>query len=203
MSTSRDLPLFERGLAAALARPEVESLGALLHAPTVTAIVADPRDGTRLAPALGVLLGALTRVGVPRGRCFVLLASPSGKAADGEAVRRLREAIGVPVIAHDPARSACFRADGAIELNDELREAEAIVALSSWREASRDEPGTAGLIVPGLASRACRDAVCGTTPDFGLVWIDDPGVFHAWSGPWAAVCEAARRSVMDLPRGTG
>lgn len=179
---------FARALDHALREPVGAPLGALLHAPTVTAIVADPRDEARLPQALACLLAALERAGIPRGRCFVLLAADEGAAPARELAARLRTALAIPVIAHDPARSACFvagrtREGAAIEVNDELREAEAIVGIASVRagvDASR------ALIVDGLApaGRGARPAEVpdGVAADLVLLWRDDGDDLRAWCG---------------------
>jgi hypothetical protein len=162
----------------------------------VTAIVTGA-DPTVDVPALAALLEWLPAAGVPRGRAMVLLAAgPDGRPAGARAVRDARAALGVPVIAHDPARAACFGAGLTpaglrVEVCDELREAEAVVAAG--RLARRASPAALdALVVPGLAAVATRGAVAAAPQeraaaaacvplDLALGWRARPG------GGWEAL----------------
>ena len=140
-------------------------LGRLFHVPAMTAIVADGRDEDHEVIALEELIAALARVGVPRGRQYVLLAHPGDTPADArERTRRLRAILGVPVLAHDPARSSGYvpgaLPDGTpLELDDELREAEEVVLMGPCAAPDADGAhGGAALLWPGLGSAAARTA---------------------------------------------
>ena len=153
---------FADAVARALATPEDGPLGARFPAALVTAIVAwaAPDDRDRLAPALGATIARLVSLGVPQGRQYVLLAAgPGGRSTIGG---DLRETLGVPVIAHDPA-GACFVAgrsdDGsALEFSDELREAEALVVVGPAMDAGALPAGGPFLLCPGVASTRTRAA---------------------------------------------
>jgi hypothetical protein len=149
-------------------------------AAAVTTIVAagPPRE---LEPVLAALLEWLPRAGVPRGRALVVLAAGAEARAGGRATARvLRAALAVPVVAHDPALSACFTAGHvgtglAVEVSDELREAEAVVAVGPLAPGA-DARTLAALVVPGLASAATRTALAASpgavAPARALVAID-------------------------------
>lgn len=207
---------------AALRAPVGEALARVLHAPTVTALVADAADAGAFGGVLPPLLGALAAAGVPRGRTFVLLAASGDVARDREAARAWRAALGIPVIAHDPARSASFTvgrtsAGVAVELDDELREAEAVVVLASVTAASAAGRADA-LVWPGLApsaaarahaaldaparARASREAAERLGVDFGLAWWDGDAP-RAWAGESGRAFEVAAGAltVLDPPRG--
>ena len=190
----------------ALAAPLGGSLSRRFGAATVTALVGNARGDERDVVALAELMDALVRVGVPRGRMLLLLAGerPGDADASGRA-RELRDTLGVPVITHDGEHGAHFRvgalANGVeIQLDDELREAEAIVVVG--RFSGEIEAGVCGgpaALVPGLASAATRRALlagqagsqsgvaarieavlaaareaCTLAPvDFALLWSDD------------------------------
>ncbi len=147
----------------ALAAPEGGPLASRFTAPLVTALVAgaEAQDRERLEIALREVVNALHAVGVPRGRQFVLLGTLSpGPARD--VVTQLRAALGVPVFAHDPL-GAHFAvgtsASGAsLELDDELREAEAVVVVGPARAGADGLEGGAGLLCPGVTSTATRAA---------------------------------------------
>jgi len=64
-----------------LARAPEGGLAARFTAPLVTAIVAEAVDDARLVPALAEVSSALERVGVPRGRQFVLLGHDGAASA--------------------------------------------------------------------------------------------------------------------------
>lgn len=153
---------FVDAVARALATPEDGPLGAQFPAALVTAIVAwaAPGERDRLAPALRATITRLVTLGVPQGRQYVLLAAePDGRSAIGG---DLRDTLGVPVIAHDPA-GACFvagrTADGsALEFSDELREAEALVVVGPAMDAGAVPAGGPFLLCPGVGATRTRDA---------------------------------------------
>jgi hypothetical protein len=149
----------------ALAAPLGGPLGRILHLPALTAVVADGREGEREAVALAELLDALVRVGVPRGRQLVLLAhAPAGASA------RLRAILGVPVIAHDPERSSAWVAGeldqgAALELDDDLREAEEVVLVGGCAADPRmGLRGGPAALWPGLGSAAAQAAHAASLP---------------------------------------
>jgi len=182
----------------ALEAPLGGSLASRFGAATVTALVGDARGDERDAVALAEMMDALVTAGVPRGRMFVLLAHERPDAGGPAArARELRETLGVPVLLHDGERGAHFRAgalaDGLeVELDDELREAEAIVVVGCFRgDGQAGVCGGPAALLPGLASTATRRtlaghdldaasvlaaarATCALAPvDFALVWSED------------------------------
>lgn len=150
---------------AALGGPGGGALGRLLPFRALTALVGEAGE-PRLADVLPPVLEALDRIGIGAGRRLLVVATAAdGAAAGPELVRRIaRAAPGLPCVVHRPGRSPCFRAgraaDGAvIELDDELREAEAILCLARVaRDASAAE-GPARLLLPGLASPETRRVI--------------------------------------------
>ena len=157
-----ELEAFRRRVREALVAPEGWPLATLLPAPLVTALVVDAHeedpDG-RLESALVEVSAALQRVGVPVGRQFALLGGAPGAKArlDGMAVLRRW----LTVLRHDPARSFTAGRTPAgvpIELDDELREAEAIVCIGRCEAAAGRVHGGPYLLVPGVASQATRQA---------------------------------------------
>jgi len=180
---------FAAEVARALASPEDGPLTARFPAALVTAIAAapDPARPERLETALAATIERLDLLGVPRGRQFVLLAGDAPGA--GALPAALRRALGVPVIAHDPSGAAFVAGhapDGTLlELNDELREAEALVVVGP---APRDAALSGGpfLLCPGLVS--ARTA---------LAWEQAA----ARGGPraaWALALAAEREAPVDL-----
>jgi hypothetical protein len=160
------LEAFGRHVREALAAPGDSPLATLFTAPLITAVVVDLREACfdpRLAQALHVLRDALERVGVPRGRQFVLA---GGTLQDlvprpEEWLAELRRELALDVMLHDPARAfaAGRTPDGdLIELDDELREAEAIVCMGRGFAATGCVHGGPYLLVPGVASLATRHA---------------------------------------------
>jgi len=155
VSIERDA--FRRSVRGALACPLDGPLTTHLAAPLVTALIAEAGEGGReaLEIALAEVVAALHKVGVPRGRQFVLLACSREGAPAGEP-DRLRAALGIPVLVHDP-EAAVFEvgrsASGvAFELNDDLREAEAVVAVGPTASARGQLRGGPFLLCPGVAS---------------------------------------------------
>ncbi len=143
---------FRAQIEAAAMAPADGTLGSRFVAPLVTWLVADARAGEELGDALAGTMRALERVGVLRGRQFVLLGGApfddvAQTAARGRA-RELRTRLGVPVLVHDLTRegfAAGTLPDGTpLELDDELREAEAIVSVAGgtpWACATNVVPG--------------------------------------------------------------
>lgn len=157
---------FAEAVARALAAPEDGPLAARFPAALVTAIVAwapaDERD--RLELALAATIARLAGLGVPRGRQFVLLAAgPDARTVES---KDLRDKLGVPVMAHDPAGAffvAGRAADGsALEFSDELREAEALVVVGPARHAGEPPSGGPFMLCPGVAAARTRDAYFAT-----------------------------------------
>jgi hypothetical protein len=196
---------FAARVRSALASPVGGPLATRFVAPLVTALVAESSEPERLLPALVETSRALASVGVPPGRQFVLLGGPERESGGGPApalARDLARALGIPAHVHRPA-AACFTAgrldDGTpIELDDELREAEAIVVVGHCASAAGAMRGGPWLIVPGVASAATRRALAAARTgggeraalafslaaerlapvDFAVLW-DDAGVVVA------------------------
>ncbi len=148
---------------AALADPDTAALARRFPAPLMTALVADACEpGRELEIALAETIAALDRVGVPRGRQFVLLGGDPVTADAAARTRSLRAFLGVPVLAHAPGRAGFVAgrlASGApIELDDELREAEAIVTVGGWSARADGPRGGPALLCPGVAAAATRAA---------------------------------------------
>jgi hypothetical protein len=148
----------------ALAGSPEGALAARFTAPLLTAIVVDAAEGPWLVPALAEVALALEQVGVPRGRQFVLLGCDSAEGAVDARARagRLRREVELAVIAHDPG-SAGFTAgrtaDGtALELDDELREAEAIICIGRGFATAGRVQGGPYLLFPGVACARARRA---------------------------------------------
>lgn len=205
---------FRGSLRRALAAPLGGPLARHVAIPAVTAILADGDFGEPDRVALSELTEALVRAGVPRARMFVLLTGDGPPdAARRERARELRALLGMPVIAHDPGRAAFAPgrlAGGAmLELDDELREAEAVVICGRLgvRRDGTLRGGPAALL-PGVAGAATRSALAASLAastgaegraraayaaalealehvpvDFALVWsADDPPVVRAGEG---------------------
>jgi len=141
------------------------ALGVRFHAPLLTALVVDAADQDELVPAVAEVSGALERVGLPRGRQFALLGREAANVVieTGELVRRLRRDLGLAAFVHEPD-GAAFKvgvaADGtAIELDDELREAEAVICVGRGFAADGRVHGGPYLLVPGVASERTRRAL--------------------------------------------
>ena len=147
----------------ALEHPEGSPLSVAIPTPAFIVIVLSAPEAADAEVVLIELTAALRR-SHPTPRLLALL-PPGGEGAPAiERARALRSRVPVAAVAHDPARSAWFDAgssrDGLrFEMNDELREAEAVV-LAVERRAGRPEPAAAALY-PGLASRAARAAFDG------------------------------------------
>lgn len=142
---------------AAVAAPFDGTLGSRFVAPLVTWLVADASAPESLGDVLAGTMAALERVGVLRGRQFVLLGGDPVAPGARARAKALRAELGVPVLVHDPEREgfvAGTLGDGTpVELDDELREAEAIVAVAiggAW--------ALAGAVVPGVACARTRAA---------------------------------------------
>jgi hypothetical protein len=189
-----------------LARAVREALGALTDstpgalaarftAPLVTALVADASEDAGLVPALVEVSRALERVGVPRGRQFVLLGHGGAvrRAELRARVARLRGELALALVAHDsagPTFTVGQAADGTpIELDDELREAEAILCIGRSFAAAGRVHGGPYLLVPGVASQRTRDAIAAARTRGG----EDAGL--------ALALEAERLAPVDLAVG--
>lgn len=193
----------------ALSQSVGSSLAQAFAAPKVTVIVADAAVSERDVVALSELVESLVRVGTSRGRCMLLLAH-SGPEAPAPALKshakQLRATLGMPVVVHDPTEKSDW-IPGAIDgmgecaLDDELREAEAVVLVGRWsRRKDGVVHGGPALLLPGLADvamharwaacpeRESRDAatraVTAIVPvDYALLWdASDPPHVRAGSG---------------------
>ncbi len=158
----------------ALAAPVGGELRSVFAAPLITAIIADGQADERAETALVELIDALVRIGLPRGRMFALLtgSGPAG-VTPRERARELHDTLGVPVLVHDPGRSAHSRAgvlaDGTVlDLDDELREAEAVVVVGRFgTDRGQAVRGGFCALAPGLASKDCAAALI---PDAASPW---------------------------------
>ena len=223
---------FRASIRRALSAPLGGSLASRFGAAAVTAILTEGGDGARDAIALAELADALTRAGVPRGRQFVLLTGAGAASPDARArAHEMRDVLGLVVLVHDPARSA-FHAgrlgNGVpVEVDDELREAEAVVIAGRHATGADGRVhGGAAALLPGAASAAARAAfeaalgdagagaradaalalsleALGLVPaDFALAWsADDPP--RVLAGDARTVEAAARRDGWLGPRGVG
>ena len=194
---------FRNSVRRALAAPLGGELRAMFAAPLITAIIADGQADERAETAVVELAEALVQAGLPRGRMFTLLTGggPAG-VTPRERARELHDTLGMPVLVHDPARSAHSRAGvlsagTPLELDDELREAEAVVVVGRFgTDPKQAVRGGFCAYVPGLASQACaaalaidpaqpwtervalasargREAAALIRTDFALLWSDD------------------------------
>lgn len=205
-------------LGAALAAPTGARLEQVFHSPFVTVLLAERDGGETSAKALEFARDALVRRGVAAGRQMVLLAAMDPPRAEHrEWARLLRARLGVPVLIHDPAQSPSMPAvvlDGMeFELDDELREAEAVMLVAALRPGARfGEAGGAELLVPGAASAAtaARCAARAQDPaeryaivrraqevcriDYALLWSHvDPS--RAWAGEPPGVLEVSHAAL--------
>src|SRR5262249_4743117 len=133
-------------------------LAARFPAPLVTAIVCDAAEGPWLVPALAELPAALEIAGVPRGRQFVLLGREAvygGGEARGRAAAVRRE-LQLAAVAHEPADPVFTPGrldDGTpLELDDELREAEAVICVGRGHAAAGRVHRGPYLLLPRVAS---------------------------------------------------
>lgn len=181
---------FAERVRTALAAPEAGPLAARFTAPLMTALVADAsEDRVRLGLALAELIRALDRIGVPRARQFVLLGGDPPAPGAHESARALREALGVPVLTSLPDRAGFVAGrldDGTpIELDDELREAEAIVTVGGWNPDAAAPRGGAALLCPGVACAPTRAAYAAARARGG-------------GAAWAFALAAERAAPVDL-----
>ena len=158
---------FARRVREALAAPADSTLAAMFPAASITALVVDANDavaGPTLECALVGVRDALERVGIARGRQFVLLGRGSSAPAPGlrACAEALRERLSIAVFAHDPGAAAftagVLASGEPIALDDELREAEAVVCVGRGDATSTCVDGGPYLLVPGVASLATREA---------------------------------------------
>ncbi len=188
----------------ALAAPVGATLAQVFNAPRVTVIVADAQGGERDVMALSELAEALVRVGTARGRMMTILA---GADRPGDALRErarmMRATLGMPVVVHDPGAASPY-SPGSVEgvgplgLDDELREAEAVIVVGRFSRGTGGMlHGGPALLLPGLADADTRerfrtagagDALCFAAldhveVDFALVWDSgDPSRARAGAG---------------------
>ncbi|MFN8588053.1 MAG: hypothetical protein U0704_09675 [Candidatus Eisenbacteria bacterium] len=190
----------------ALAQGAGMTLAQAFAAPKVTVIVADAAVTERDVVALSELAEALVRVGTPRGRCMLLLAGGrTPDAAARERAKQLRATLGMPVALHDPAHASDWPGRelagfGPLALDDELREAEAVVLVGRFAREHGALHGGPALLLPGLADAATRarweahgarerasfDVLGLVEVDWALVWdaADPP---HVRAGTGAAL----------------
>jgi hypothetical protein len=167
--------VFRDRVRGALAAPLDGPLAARFVAPLVTALVAHADEGGELTDALAETIAALERVGVPRGRQYVLLAGECPPAVASARAAGLRAELGVPVLVHDAARDGftAGRLPGALALvlDDELREAEAIVTLAGIARERGGPWRAASLVCPGSCTAPARAAIArAVAGDTGKAW---------------------------------
>ena len=188
---------FRASVRRALADPLGGSLARHFAIPAVTAIVADGDFGDPDRVALAELAEVMVRAGVPRGRMFVLLTGAAAPdAGRRERARELRGLLGMPVIPHDPAKAAFEPgrlAGGApLSLDDELREAEAVVTCGRLGAGRHGEVrGGPASLLPGLAGEATRAAL-----GEALAAFRDPAARAR--AAWAAALEALEHVPVDF-----
>lgn len=195
---------FRAEIRRALATPVGAKLSQVFYAPRVTVLVADAQGGERDVMALSELADALVRVGTARGRQMTILA---GADRPGDALRErarmLRATLGMPVVVHDPGAASPYspgsvESVGPLGLDDELREAEAVVVVGRFsRGMAGAMHGGPALLLPGLADADTRErfrkAGAGDAlsfavldhveVDFALVWDSgDPSRARAGAG---------------------
>ena len=172
-------------LAALLAQAPAPPFGASL----LIAIDGAPGPAERL-PAL---ITAVARVwSIPPGRVTVLLAASESGPADVALARELTHASGALTLVHDPERSTCcLFGEGPhgvpLEMNDELREAEAVLSASVLAERPALFPGLASAralaawnaLDPAARAEVCEAARRAVDPDAALVGgASDAARFH-------------------------
>lgn len=154
---------FRGAVKRALAAPLGATLAQRFFAPTVTVLVGDARLESHDEVALTEVADALHRVGLPRGRMMALLAGTAPLDAHRrERARELHDVLGMPVVLHDPEAAGGFMAGTTasglvVELDDELREAEAVVLVGEFAvDHAFGAHGGPFALLPGLASPATR-----------------------------------------------
>ena len=155
---------FRGAVRRALAAPMGATLAQRFPAPHVTVLVGDAELRSHDEVALVEVAEALTRVGLPRGRMMALLAGTQPlDAARRERARELHDILGMPVVLHDPIGGTSFAvattgSGFTIQLDDELREAEAVVVVGEFADDhARGVHGGPFALLPGLASAETRD----------------------------------------------
>ncbi len=140
----------------ALEAPDGRAALTLMAAAEV-AIVALP--DSLVLQALAPFLERLLEHGARPGRLALVLGSPDGTPVERRIVASIRTRVpGLRIYSHDPARATWFpvcRGDVAIEVDDALRESEAIVLAGL--AGPGDRASLTRLLVPGLAAPALRD----------------------------------------------
>lgn len=157
----------------------------------VTVIAAWPEPESAALAALAVVVRALEHHGIARGRQILLIPDlPEADSGRDDRAREVAAKLGITGLAHDRDRSACFTAgrtlEGvAIEINDELREAEAVVLAGPWVETTfRQAP--AEMLVSGLLSRRTGEALAGPGAVQQVLRRLSPLVCVAWDRAGAA-----------------
>jgi hypothetical protein len=154
---------FRGAVKRALAAPVGASLAQRFFAPTMTVLVGDARLASHDEVALAEVADALHRVGLPRGRMLTLLAGTMPLDAHRrERARELHDVLGMPVVLHDPDAPGGFTVGTTpsgfvVELDDELREAEAVVLVGEFAvDHAFGAHGGPFALLPGLATPASR-----------------------------------------------
>lgn len=192
---------FGLAVGAALEHPVGAPLRERFTAPAVTVLIVDAATPQALLLAgLEVTMQALERLGVPRGRMSVL--ATGGGTLD---IAAMRTALGVPVHLRDPARDPCFIAgrfaDGTpLRIDDELREAESLVALGPVERAplllypgcsDGDAFMRCAALTPDARAAWGREAVAQLGLDLGVFWaVDDRDGWRVRVGAGLSACDA-------------
>lgn len=155
-------PGFERDLG--------HAVRALIAPGAITVIAAWPEPEAAALAVLGTIALALERHGIARGRQLLMIPNDSGRGGGDEAARALGARLGIVALARDPERRPHFTAGRTaggvvVELDDELREAEAVVLAGPVAPASA-ATSLPAMLASGLASRrTAQGLAAGTAAD--------------------------------------
>lgn len=163
-------------------RTALEDPAALLRVaiptPAFVVVIASGDAYEEVLIGIEEVIQALGRDGSPPGRVVALLPTTrEGRPAVRRALA-LRSRLALPVMAHDPESSPCFVAGRSpegvgIELDDELREAEAIVQVAGpFRGMDGTSLPPLHALVPGLLSGATRRALESSTTGGSRSWAE-------------------------------
>jgi hypothetical protein len=194
--------------------------GVALHGALTLLLV----DGGALAAAALALPEVLRALGGPalRRPLLVVAAEVTECPSRAEVARALGPLLpGGTLVVHDPDGAHGFRPGRtslglSLELDDVLLDAETLVTVGPVRRTPAGITGGAGLIFPGLASRAVRtrhgaraapererereEALTHARVDLQLCWVERPeGRIEAWAGAGRTAERAACRALGASP----